>query len=115
MRRGEIRFADLEPVRGSEANKRRPVVIMSNDGANMRAATLGHGVVTVVPVTSNVAQILRFQTLLDPDTTGSARSSKAEAEQIRSVNVRRLGPRIGQLPPAALAELEEALRLHLGL
>jgi mRNA interferase MazF len=115
VRRGEIRFADLEPVRGSETNKRRPVVIVSNDGANLRAATLGRGVVTVVPVTSNVARVLPFQTLLDPDTTGLARSSKAQAEQLRSIDVRRLGPRIGHLPPAVISELDEALRLHLGL
>ena len=91
MGRGEIRFADLEPVRGSEANKRRPVVIVSNDGANQRAATLGYGVVTVVPVTSNVTRVLPFQTLLDAGTTGLARSSKAQAEQVGSIDVRRLG------------------------
>ncbi len=51
MLRGEIRLADLDPVRGSEANKRRPVVIVSNDRANSVAARLGRGVVTVVPVT----------------------------------------------------------------
>jgi mRNA interferase MazF len=66
VRRGEIRFADLEPVRGSEANKRRPVVIVSNDGANERATILGRGVVTVVPVTSNVTHVLPFQTMLQP-------------------------------------------------
>ena len=115
MRRGEIRFADLEPVRGSEANKRRPVVIVSNDGANARASTLGRGVVTVVPVTSNVARVLPFQTLLEAGVTGLAHLSKAQAEQVRSVDVRRLGPRSGQLPPAVIAELDEALRLHLGL
>jgi mRNA interferase MazF len=115
MRRGEIRFADLEPVRSSEANKRRPVVIVSNDGANLRAASLGYGVVTVVPVTSNVTRVLPFQTLLDPGTTGLARSSKAQAEQVRSIDVRRLGQPIGHLPPAAISALDEALRLHLGL
>ena len=115
MRRGEIRFADLEPVRGSEANKRRPVVIVSNDGANARAASLGRGVVTVVPVTSNVTRVLAFQTLLDAGTTGLARASKAQAEQVRSIDVRRLGPRVGQLPAALIAELDDALRLHLGL
>ena len=115
MRRGEIRFADLEPVRGSEANERRPVVIVSNEGANSRAATLGRGVVTVVPVTSNVARILPFQTLLEHGVTGLPRASKAQAEQVRSLDVRRLGPRVGQLPPAAIAKLEDALRLHLGL
>jgi mRNA interferase MazF len=115
VRRGEIRFADLEPVGGTEVNKRRPVVIVSNDGANARAAALGRGVVTVVPVTSNVTQVLPFQTLLEPGSTGLTRSSKAQAEQVRSVDVRRLGPRVGQLPPAVLAQLDAALRLHLGL
>jgi mRNA interferase MazF len=115
VRRGEIRFADLEPVRGSEANKRRPVVIVSNDGANARAEAIGHGVVTVVPVTSNVARILPFQTLLEPSATGLPRSSKAQAEQVRSIDVQRLGPRVGQLPPAVIADLDTALRLHLGL
>jgi mRNA interferase MazF len=115
MRRGEIRFADLEPVRGSEANKRRPVVIVSNDGANERAASLGRGVVTVVPVTSNVARTLPFQTMLEPAASGLSRPSKAQAEQVRSLDVRRLGPRIGQLPPAVIDELDNALRLHLGL
>ncbi|MFZ1589295.1 MAG: type II toxin-antitoxin system PemK/MazF family toxin, partial [Candidatus Microthrix parvicella] len=38
MRRGEIRWADLDPSRGAEANRRRPAVIVSNDGANTTAA-----------------------------------------------------------------------------
>jgi mRNA interferase MazF len=80
VRRGEIRFADLEPVRGSEANRRRLVVIVSNDGANARAASLGRGVVTVVPLTSNVTRVLAFQTLLDAGTTGLVRASKAQVE-----------------------------------
>jgi mRNA interferase MazF len=44
-----------------------------------------------------------------------ARASKAQAEQVRSIDVLRLGPRIGQLPPTVIGELDEALRLHLGL
>ena len=56
-------LADLEPTRGSEANKRPPVVIVSNDGANGRATSLGRGVVTIVPVASNVSRSLPFQTL----------------------------------------------------
>lgn len=115
MRRGEIYLADLEPVRGSEADKRRPVVIVSNDGANGRATSLGRGVVTVVPVTSNVSRILPFQTLLEPSSTGLMRASKAQPEQVRSIDVGRLGQRIGQLSTPVIGELDEALRLHLGL
>jgi mRNA interferase MazF len=72
-------------------------------------------VVTVVPVTSNVTNVLPFQTLLEPGSTGLTRSSKAQAEQVRSIDVRRLGLRIGQLQPTAIAELDKALRLHLSL
>jgi mRNA interferase MazF len=115
MRRGEIRLVDLDPVRNGEANKRRPAVIVSNDGANATAARLGRGVVTVVPVTSSVARVYPFQVRLPEADTGLARESKAQAEQVRSVAVERIGVRLGALPPALLAQLDQALRLHLGL
>ena len=115
MRRGEIRLVDLDPVRGSEANKRRPAVIVSNDGANTTAERLGRGVVTVVPVTSNVARVHPFQVLLDAATTGLDLDSKAQAEQVRSIAVERLGERLGVVPNAIMLDLDEALRLHLGL
>ena len=115
MRRGELRLVDFEPVRGSEANKRRPAVVVSNDGANSAAARLGRGVITVVPVTSNVTRVLPFQVLLPQGTAGLQRASKAQAEQVRSVSVERIGRAIGLLPAAVVAELDEALRLHLAL
>lgn len=115
MLRGEVRRADLEPVRGSEAGKRRPAVVVSNDRANSTAARLGRGVVTVVPVTSNTARIFPFQTLLPAGRTGLRVDSKAQAEQVRSVAVERIGPVVGRLPAALLSDLDDALRLHLGL
>ena len=115
MRRGEIRLVDLEPVRGAEANKQRPAVIVSNDGANSTAERLGRGVITVVPVTSNTDRVYPFQVLLQARQTGLAADSKAQAEQIRSVAVERIGPRIGLVPADVLGELDEALRLHLAL
>jgi len=115
MRRGEIRFVDLDPVRGSEADKRRPAVIVSNDGANATAARLGRGVLTIVPVTSNISRLHPFQVLLPAAMTGLKRDSKAQAEQVRSVSIDRLGARIGELGAVLLADLDEALRLHLAL
>lgn len=44
MRRGEIRMVDLDPSRGAEANKYRPAVVVSNDGANTTAERPGRGV-----------------------------------------------------------------------
>ena len=70
MRRGEIRIVDLDPLKGSEANKRRPAVIVSNDGANTTAERLGRGVVTIVPVTSNTETVHPFQVLLPAAETG---------------------------------------------
>jgi len=115
MRRGEIRLVDLEPVRGAEADKRRPAVIVSNDGANSTAGRLGRGVLTVVPVTSNVRRVHPFQVLLAAADTGLRLDSKAQAEQVRSVAVKRIGARVGTVPAVGMALLDEALRLHLSL
>lgn len=115
MRRGEIRWVDLDPVRGAESNKRRPAVIVSNDGANTTASRLGRGVVTVVPVTSNTECVHPFQVLLTADATGLPRDAKARAEQVRSVAVERIGALVGALSGTDLAALDDALRLHLAL
>jgi mRNA interferase MazF len=115
VRRGDIHFVDLEPARGSEADKRRPSVIVSNDAANATAERFGRGVVTVVPLTSNLARIHPFQVLLPAARTGLSRDSKAQAEQIRSVSVERVGERVGLVPYALLSKLDEAIRIHLDL
>ena len=115
MIRGEIREVDLEPARGSEAHKHRPAVIVSNDGANTTASRLKRGVITVVPVTSNVTRVYPFQVLLPASLCGLRIDSKAQAEQVRSVSVERVGRRLGQLPSPLLSDLEDALRLHLDL
>lgn len=115
MLRGEIRLVDLDPVRGSEANKRRPAVIVSNDRANSMAARLGRGVVTVVPVTSNIERVFAFQALLPAAATGLRQDSKAQTEQVRSIAVERLGAVLGRAPANIMSRLDDALRLHLQL
>ena len=115
MRRGDIFLVDLDPAQGSEAAKRRPAVVVSNDGANTAAARLGRGVVTVVPLTSSVTRVYPFQVLLPAVDCGLSRDSKAQAEQVRSVAVARLGERVGRVPAPLMARVDEALRLHLAL
>jgi mRNA interferase MazF len=97
-------MVDFEPVRGSEASKRRPAVIVSNDGANTTASRLNRGVITVVPVTSNETRVYPLPS-----------DSKAQAEQVRSITIERVGRRLGQLPPSLREDLDQALRLHLAL
>ena len=115
MRRGEVRLVEFEPTRGAEANKTRPALIVSNDGANAIADRLGRGVVTVLPLTSNTEGIYTFQVFLPADDSGLPRDSKVQAEQVRSVAVERVGRRLGAVPPGLMAEVDAALRLHLGL
>ena len=115
MRRGDVVWVDLDPVRGSEANKRRPAVVVSNDGANRVAERFGRGVVTVVPVTSRTDRSYPFQVLLPAESCGLPAASRAQAEQIRSVAVERISGVGGRLPADLLEELDDALRLHLGI
>ena len=115
MRRGEIVQVNLDPARESEADKVRPAVVVSNDAANATATRLGRGVITVVPVTSSTGRVYPFQVLLPARQTGLRRDSKAQAEQVRSIAVERVGQRVGQLPAALIAELDQALRVHLNL
>lgn len=115
MRRGDVHMVELDPVRGTEANKVRPAVVVSNDMANSTATRLGRGVITIVPVTSNLRRIHPFQVLLPADETGLAMDSKAQAEQVRSVAIERVRERCGKVPARMMRELDDALRVHLAL
>ena len=115
MRRGEVRTVDLEPARGSEADKRRPAVIVSNEAANSTAARIGRGVLTVVPITSNVDRVYPFQVLIPAGAGGLSGDCKAQAEQVRSIDAERIGEQLGRLPDQLMASLDDALRLHLAL
>ena len=115
MIRGEIRLVEFGQAQAGEPARRRPAVIVSNDGANSTAARLGRGVITVVPVTSNVTQVYPFQVLLPAEASGLDRDSKAQAEQVRSVSVERVRDQLGSVPAPLMLELDEALRVHLAL
>ncbi len=115
MRRGDIHLVDFEPSRGSEVNKRRPAIVVSNDAANTYAERLGRGVITVVPLTSNTRRIYPFQVLVRAERSGLVRDSKAQAEQVRAVDFERIGPQVGLVPLALMAAIDEALRIHMDL
>jgi mRNA interferase MazF len=72
-------------------------------------------VMTAVPVTSNTVRVFPFQVLLPASTTGLRVDSKAQAEQVRSVAIERIGPVLGRVPAQVMAEMDGALRLHLQL
>ena len=115
MLRGEIRYVNFGESQTGEVGNRRPAVVVSNDTLNATSAALSRGVVTVVPITSNVKKVYPFQVRLERKTTGLRIDSKAQAEQIRSISISRIGDRIGRLSAELQEQLDAALRLHLGI
>ena len=113
--RGQIWWVDLDPARGSEANKTRPAVVVGRQALAERALQRGTGVVTVVPVTGSTDRVLDFQLFLPAARTGLERDSKAQAEQLRSVDVRRLVGAAGLVPADLMSRLDDRIRLWLGL
>jgi mRNA interferase MazF len=72
-------------------------------------------VITIVPVTSNTTRVHPFQVLPPASGNGLQRDSKAQAEQVRSVAVDRVGRTLGAVPPDLMLQIDDALRLHLAL
>lgn len=111
MKRGEIYYATLDPVIGSESAKRRPVLIVSNDINNRVAAT-----VTILPLTSQVSKIYPFEVFLPPEKSGLPKPSKVQAQQIRTISKQRLqGNQIGKLEPSLMQSVDATIKLHLAL
>ncbi|MBF6571086.1 MAG: type II toxin-antitoxin system PemK/MazF family toxin [Candidatus Binataceae bacterium] len=111
MRRGEIYYADLNPTVVSEINKRRPVLIVSNEANNRAASTI-----TILPITSSGSRVYPFEVLLSPKHSGLPKPSKAQAPQIRTISKERIrGNGLSRLNPALMRAVEDALRLHLEL
>ena len=111
MKRGEIYFAVLNPTVGSEIQKTRPVLIVSNDIANKYSE-----LVTIVPITSQVKKVYNFEVFIDKDKSGLNKDSKATCHQIRTISKLRVtGKKVGILDCKLMNQVEHSLLLHLGI
>ncbi len=111
IERGEIHLAALDPTVGREIAKTRPVVIISNNVNNRFAGT-----VSVLPITSkNVQKIYPFEVKLPEGSGNLPKHSKVKADQIRTLDKCRIVKRIGVLNAENMANIETALKIHLGL
>ncbi len=112
MKRGEIYFADLNPTIGAETQKRRPVLIISNNANNNVATTL-----TIIPITSNVKKVYPFEVFLEKTITGLNKDSKAQCHQIRTISTLRISKPmpLGMVGVNMMKKIEEALVLHLDI
>jgi mRNA interferase MazF len=107
--RGEIRWADLDPVRGHEPAGRRPVLILSHDVFNARSGT-----VIAVALTSQ-PQKAGFPLTLEIKAAGLPKATWAKISQIRTLSVERIGKRMAALPAMEVGKIVEGLNEILGM
>ncbi len=106
MKRGEVWWVEFDSSIGNEIRKTRPAIIVSNDAANCNLSR-----VVVVPVTSNASQIYPGEAIV----TIAGRASKAMADQIMAADKARLKTRFASLSRTELADVEDAIKVQLGL
>ena len=106
--RGEVRWADLNPVRGREQAGQRPVLILSQDIFNERSGTVIAMAITSQP------QRAGFPLTLELISTGLPRRSWVKLSQIRTLAVERIGAKIGTASPEELAQTIEGLNEIIG-
>lgn len=111
IKRGEIYLAALDPVLGKEIAKTRPVVIVSNNKNNLFSGT-----VTILPISSqNLDKIYPFEVFLPQGSGNLPKDSKVKADQIRTTDKARIIKLIGEVKKNQIADIEKAIKIHLGL
>ncbi len=111
VKRGDIYYADLSPVIGSEQGGVRPVLIVQNDVGNKYSPT-----VIVCAITSQINKAkLPTHIEIDAKEYGLVKDSVILAEQVRTVDKRRLRERIGHLDKILMDKVNDALSISLGI
>lgn len=111
IRRGDIFYADLSPVVGSEQGGIRPVLIVQNDIGNRFSPTVIAAAITSQKAKANLPTHIS----LNAENSGLARDSVVLLEQIRTIDKRRLKERMGRLDDHSMSLVNEALSISFGL
>lgn len=114
MKRGDVFWADLMPRSGSEQMGSRPVIVVSHDGFNEAPRWRS---VIVIPVSTSEPQARRGPTAVPllEGTAGLRQSGVALCHQVTTLDRAKLTERLGALPRTVLAQVEDGLRIALGL
>ena len=111
IKKGDLYFADLSPVTGSEQGRIRPVLVVQNDVGNKYSPTI---IVAAVTSRRNKAD-LPTHVEIAADGNGLSKNSVILLEQLRTIDKTRLKERIGTIDRNRLPEVNEALSVSLGI
>ena len=111
IKRGDVFFADLSPVVGSEQGGQRPVLIVQNDLGNKYSPT-----VIVAAITAKIAKAkLPTHVEIHKEDVGLIKDSVVLLEQVRTIDKKRLIQKLGTLSPELMEKVDVALLVSLGL
>ncbi len=111
VKRGDIFYADLSPVVGSEQGGIRPVLVVQNDVGNKYSPTI---IIAAITSQINKAKLPTHIEVIGDD-YGLNKDSVVLMEQVRTIDKRRLKEKIGRLDEGLMEQVDEALRISLGL
>jgi len=111
VKRGDIFYADLSPVVGSEQGGIRPVLIVQNDVGNKFSPTVIAAAITSQKYKTDLPTHIK----VNADGSGLARDSIVLLEQVRTLDKRRLRERMGQLPYGDMTKINQALQVSFGI
>ena len=111
VKRGDIYYADLSPVVGSEQGGTRPVLIVQNDVGNKYSPT----VIAAAITSKKLKAKLPTHISVNADECGLSKDSVVLLEQIRTLDKQRLKEHMGRLDDGSMGKIDEALSISFGL
>ncbi len=111
IKRGDIFYADLSPVVGSEQGGVRPVLIVQNDIGNKYSPTVIAAAITSQRTKTNLPTHIS----LGSQNTGLQKDSIVLLEQVRTIDKHRLKEKMGSLDSGAMSQVDEAIGISFGL
>jgi mRNA interferase MazF len=110
VKRGEVYWLDWNPGRGSEQSGRSPSLVIQNDLGNKFSPNT---IVTSIKTSADC--IYSFQIKVTPSESGLPRESIIDLAMLMTIDKARLGEKCGELSPDKMAEVDEAIKVSLGL
>jgi len=111
IKRGDIFYADLSPVVGSEQGGIRPVLIVQNDVGNRFSPTVIAAAITSQQSKANLPTHIP----LNADSSGLAKDSVVLLEQVRTIDKKRLKEKMGSVDQNYMSEINDAISISFGL